>query len=82
MKIAICVEEKLTRTVLVDADNYEEAEKKVSKAYDECKLILTPDNSIVEVEYRDDTEQYIDVFGLNEFDAMEEDGCFKETVMP
>lgn len=72
MKIAVKVTETLTSTVIVEADNYLEAEEKVKCAYDNCDLILNADNSAVDVEFENDTDNYIEIFGKEEFESMEE----------
>lgn len=72
MKFAVKVTETLTNTVIVEADNYLEAEEKVKNAYDNCDLILNADNSAVDVEFENDTDNYIEIFGKEEFESMEE----------
>lgn len=72
MKFAVKVTETLTNTVIVEADNYLEAEEKVKNAYDNCDLILNADNSAVDVEFKNDTDNYIELFGKEEFESMEE----------
>lgn len=72
MKYAVKVTETLTNTVIVEADNYLEAKEKVRWAYDSCRLILNADNSAVDVEFENDTDNYIELFGEEEFQSMEE----------
>ena len=47
MKFAVRLTELLSRTVIVECDSYEDAEKKVEAAYKSGELILTADNSII-----------------------------------
>lgn len=71
MKYAIKVTELLTRTVIVEADTYDEAEDKVADAFYKGALVLHEDNSAVDLECNDDTEDYIEVFGKEFFEQME-----------
>ena len=77
MKIAIKVTELLTRTVVVEADTYEEAEDKVANAYYGGALVFHEDNSAVDLECENDTENYIEIFGKEEFEQMEVSKEFK-----
>lgn len=70
-KYAVKITETLTRTVIVDADDYMKAEDKVADAYYEGNLQLHADNSAVDVDFENDTEDYIEIFGKEEFEAME-----------
>lgn len=70
MKIAIRVRELLTRTIIVEADNYEGAQDKVVDAYYNGRLVLHADNSAVDLECEDDTKNYIEIFGKDEFEKM------------
>ena len=70
MKIAVKVRETLTRVVVVEAEDYIEAEDKVSDAYYKGNLQLHADNSAVDLELENDTDNYIEIFG-EEFDTME-----------
>lgn len=72
MKYAVELIETLTRTVIVEAESYLEAEEKVEEAYCKARLRLDADNSYVDLELKNDTENYIDIFGEEEFLAMEE----------
>lgn len=70
MKIAVKVRETLTRVVIVEAEDYMEAEDKVADAYYKGNLQLHADNSAVDLELENDTDNYIEIFG-EEFDTME-----------
>ena len=63
MKYAIKVTELLVRTVVVEAENYLEAEDKVANAYYKGNLQLNADNSAVDLELENDTENYVEIFG-------------------
>ena len=76
-KTAVRITETLTRTVLVDTD-YENAEDIVADAYYKGVVMLTPDNSTVEVNIEDDTENYKELFGDDIFDYLEVSGEFKK----
>lgn len=66
MRVAVCITETLTRTIVVDdVENYEEAESRIKEAYDKGNIILDADNSNCEVEFEDDTENYLDIYGEN-----------------
>ena len=71
MKYAIKVTELLTRTVIVEADTYDDAEDKVADAFYKGSLVLHEDNSAVDLECADDTEEYIQIFGKNNFEKMD-----------
>ena len=71
MKYAIKVTELLVRTVVVEAEDYLEAEDKVANAYYKGNLQLNADNSAVDLELENDTENYIEIFGEEEFKSME-----------
>lgn len=71
MKYAIKVTEFLVRTVVVEAEDYLEAEDKVANAYYKGNLQLNADNSAVDLELENDTENYIEIFGEEEFKSME-----------
>ena len=73
MKYAVRVTESLSRTIIVEAESYEQAEAKVKFAYDTSKIMLQANNSTVDVEYEDDTKNYIDMFDEDGFDNMEVD---------
>ena len=70
IKIAVKVRETLTRTVVVEAGSYLEAEDIVADAYYNGNLQLHADNSAVDLELKNDTENYIEIFG-EEFETME-----------
>lgn len=71
MKYAIKVRETLTRVVIVEADDYLEARDKVEDAYYRVDLELNADNSAVDLELENDTDNYIEMFGEEEFQLME-----------
>ena len=73
MKFAIKITEFLTRTVVVEADTYEKAERKVSDAYYKGNIQLHADNSAVDFEFENDTDNYIEIFGEKEFNMMTQD---------
>ena len=70
MKIAVEMKETLTRVVIVEAEDYLEAEKKVLDAYKRGILELCADNSVVDLELKDYTEEYAGVLG-DEFKTLE-----------
>ena len=63
MKYAVKMIETLTRTVVVEADDYLKAEEKVADAYYRGWLQLHADNSAVDLELDNDTENYMELFG-------------------
>lgn len=71
MKYAVKLTEYLVRTVVVEAEDYLEAEDKVADAYYKGNLQLHADNSAVDLELSNDTDNYIEIFGKEEFEAME-----------
>lgn len=71
MKYAVKLTEYLVRTVVVEAEDYLEAEDKVANAYYKGDLQLHADNSAVDLELENDTENYIEIFGEEEFQLME-----------
>lgn len=71
MKYAIKITELLVRTVVVEAEDYLEAEDKVANAYYKGDLQLNADNSAVDLELENDTENYIEIFGEEEFKSEE-----------
>ena len=71
MKYAVKVTEFLVRTVIVEAEDYLEAEDKVANAYYKGDLQLHADNSAVDLELENDTKNYIEIFGEEEFKLME-----------
>ena len=71
MKYAVKVRETLTRVVIVEADDYLEARDKVEDAYHRVDLELNADNSAVDLELENDTDNYIEMFGEEEFQLME-----------
>ena len=71
MKYAIRLEETLTRTVIVEAEDYLAAEDKVADAYYKGDLQLHADNSSCDLELSNETKTYLDIFGEDEFGEME-----------
>ena len=71
MKIAVALIEKRVRTVIVEAENYDEASEKVMDAYDKGDITLNYDNASIEAETKGDTTNYIEIFGEKEFMDME-----------
>lgn len=71
MKVAVALIEKRVRTVIVNAENYDEASEKVMDAYDKGDIDLNYDNASIEAETKDDTTNYIEIFGEKEFMDME-----------
>lgn len=72
MKYAVKMIETLTRTVVVEADDYTEAEDKVADAYGKGCLYLDADNASVKLSLEDDTKEYIEIFGAEGFKKLEE----------
>ena len=70
MKYAIRITESWSRTVIVEADSYEDGVNKLEMAYEGDEITLTPDNAISELSCENDTENYVDLFGQEEFDNM------------
>lgn len=68
--IAVEIEEKLTRTIMVDANSYEEAEEKVNQAYYSGGIELCADNSNIEVACKDITEVLKKDMGEEAFEQM------------
>ena len=67
-KYVVEVKETLTRLVVVDgATNYNDAQRQIYKAYHDNDLQLNADNSDVEIEYSDYTDQYRESVGEEEF---------------
>lgn len=71
MKYAVKVRETLTRIVIVEAENYLEAEDKTSEAYYNDKFELNADNSAVYLELENDSDIYVEIFGGELFQKME-----------
>ena len=71
MKYAVKLRETLTRTVIVEAEDYLEAEDKVADAYYRGDIQLHADNSAVDLELDNDTEEQINIFGKEEFESLE-----------
>lgn len=61
MKIVVKVTEILTRSVVVEADDYLSAEDKVRKEYYNGNIQLNADNAVVEMELSDDTKNLSNV---------------------
>lgn len=71
MKIAVKATEVLTKTVIVDCDNYEQAKNIVIEAYNNGDLIFNEDNSSVKILCENDTDNYIEIFGKEDFESMD-----------
>ena len=69
-KYAVEMKETYTRTIIVEAEDYLEAEDKVADAYYDGRIILDGDNSAIDVELQNDTENYIEIFGKEDFEKM------------
>lgn len=69
-KYAVRVTETLARTVIVEADDYLEAEDKVANAYRKGTLQLNADNAACDVEFSNETEECLEVFGKEEFEEL------------
>lgn len=72
MKYAIEVSETLQRTIIVEDENYEKAEQRVRKAYDDEKIILTAENCIVETDFKDETNMVKEMVGEELFNELKE----------
>ena len=70
MKYAIRITESWSRTVIVEANSYEDGVNKLEMAYEGDEITLTPDNAISELSCENDTENYVNLFGQEEFDNM------------
>lgn len=73
-KYALKITETYTRTVVVEVEDdqdYLTAEDKCSNAYYDGTIALNADNSAVDVEIENDTENYIEIFGKEEFEKMD-----------
>ena len=68
MKYAVCITETLSKTIIVEANSYEQAEQLVADEYYNCDIILYPEDCSVDTEFIDDTSNYIDIFGKDKFD--------------
>ncbi len=71
MKFAIKVIETRTGTIVVEAEDYLQAEEKVKDAYDCGNISLDYDNSSIDMEIEDDTANYLDIFGEEEFQKID-----------
>ena len=71
MKYAIQIKESYTRTVIVEASDYNEAVDNVVDAYTKGTITLNADNSSVEIECIDDTQEYLKIFGNDQFEKMD-----------
>ena len=73
-KYAVKITETYTRTFVVDVEDdqdYLAAADKCSDAYYDGTIIFNADNSAVDIEMEDDTENYIDIFGKEKFEKMD-----------
>ncbi len=64
-KYAVNIKEIYSTTIICDAYSYEEAQEKVKNAYNHGLFVLDGDNSDTSVQYKDDTANYIDIFGYD-----------------
>lgn len=58
MKYAVKIRETLTKVEIVEAEDWLEAQDKVEDAYYNQDIILTADNSAVDMELENDSEFY------------------------
>ena len=66
-KYVVEVKETLTRLVVVEAVNYNDAQHQVSKAYHDTDIKLNAHNSDIEIEYSDYTDEYRKSVGEESF---------------
>ena len=67
MKYAIKITESWSRTVIVEANSYEDGVNKLEMAREDNKITLTPDNAFLEeLSYKNKTEHMIDLYGKEE----------------
>ena len=71
-KYAIEVREILARTVIADGDTYEQAEKRVKESVKQKRITLHEENSHYDYDFKDDTKNYLEIFGEEEFNVLEE----------
>lgn len=72
-KYAVKITETYTRTVVVEVEDdqdYLAAADKCADAYYDGTIIFNADNSAVDIEMEDDTDNYIDIFGKEAFEKM------------
>lgn len=72
-KYALKISEIYTRTIIVDVEDdqdYLTAEDKCADAYYHGQIMFNADNSAVDLEIENDTANYIEIFGENEFQKM------------
>ena len=73
-KYAVKITETYTRTLVVEVEDDQDylavADKCADAYYDET-IILNADNSAVDIEMEDDTDNYIDLFGKEKFEKMD-----------
>lgn len=62
MKCAVKVVETLTRTVIVEAEDIDEALEKAKHAYENCDIYLNADNANVDVDFSSDMNEYKELF--------------------
>lgn len=73
-KFGVMVSEVLSRSIIVDADSYEEAEEKVIAAYEGGFLKFNRENSDNHLdEPKDDTGYYLSIFTEEEFNELPQD---------
>lgn len=67
-KFAVEIIEVLSRTVISEGDTYEEAETKVKRSVKGGSITLNEGgNSHYDFDYKNDTENYIEIFGDGNF---------------
>lgn len=71
-KFAVEIIEVLSRTVIAEGDTYEEAEAKVKRSVKVGSITLNEENSHYDFDYKNDTENYIEIFGDEIFQSFPE----------
>ena len=71
-KFAVEIIEVLSRTVISEGDTYEQAEAKVKRSVKGGSIILNEENSHYDFDYKNDTENYIEIFGDEKFQSFPE----------
>lgn len=66
MKFAVKMTKILERTIIVEADNYEEAKKKVRDTYCRGVLGIHDYNSKMKVNFTEDTEVDVETMNISE----------------
>lgn len=71
-KFAVEIIEVLSRTVISEGDTYEEAEAKVKRSVKGGSITLNEENSHYDFDYKNDTANYIEIFGDEKFQSFPE----------